>query len=119
RIVAVEANIPADAAEMIDARGKLVVPGLIDMGTNVPAARDSSRAPPCSPVSGLPPAHRSGPPGSPVRRLRSNAYLWIIPAAGSLTFSLKKFSSIGAHNSSRISPACRFQIFVSLIHGRV
>src|SRR5207237_7165539 len=41
-------------------------------------------------------------------------FLWMMPPAGSLTFSLKKFSSMGAHNSSRISPVCRFQIFVSL-----
>ena len=34
RIVAVEANIPADADETIDARGKLVVPGLIDIHTH-------------------------------------------------------------------------------------
>src|SRR3989442_517198 len=34
RIAAVEANIPADAGETIDARGKLVVPGLIDIHTH-------------------------------------------------------------------------------------
>jgi dihydroorotase len=34
RIVKVEANIPADAAETIDARGKLVVPGLLDIHTH-------------------------------------------------------------------------------------
>jgi len=39
RIAAVEANIAADAAEMIDARGRLVVPGLLDIHTH--AARDS------------------------------------------------------------------------------
>ena len=34
RIAAVKANISADAAETIDARGKLVVPGLIDLHTH-------------------------------------------------------------------------------------
>jgi dihydroorotase len=34
RIVKVEANIRADAAETIDARGKLVVPGLLDIHTH-------------------------------------------------------------------------------------
>jgi len=34
RITAVEANIAADAADIIDARGKLVVPGLIDIHTH-------------------------------------------------------------------------------------
>src|SRR5215831_6979888 len=34
RIVAVEANIAGDATETIDARGKLVVPGLIDIHTH-------------------------------------------------------------------------------------
>ncbi len=69
--------------------------------------------------SGIPPAessknrlatHRVLHPGFGSRRFWCRS-LWIIPAAGSLTFSLKKFSSMGAHNSSRISPARRFQIF--------
>ena len=34
RIAAVEANIAADAADTLDARGKLVVPGLIDIHTH-------------------------------------------------------------------------------------
>src|ERR1700680_1217123 len=34
RIVAIEANIAADAGETIDAGGKLVVPGLIDIHTH-------------------------------------------------------------------------------------
>src|SRR5438874_6883209 len=37
RIAAVEANITADATETVDARGKLVVPGLVDI--HVHAAR--------------------------------------------------------------------------------
>jgi dihydroorotase len=40
RIVAVEANISSDAIETIDARGKLVVPGLIDIHTHATRAKD-------------------------------------------------------------------------------
>ena len=40
RIAAVEANIAADAAETIDARGKLVVPGLIDIHTHATRVTD-------------------------------------------------------------------------------
>jgi dihydroorotase len=40
RIVAVKANISADALETIDARGKLVVPGLIDIHTHAARAKD-------------------------------------------------------------------------------
>jgi dihydroorotase len=40
RIVAIEANISADAAETIDAHGKLVVPGLIDIHTHAARVKD-------------------------------------------------------------------------------
>ena len=42
RIAAIEANIPADAVETIDARGKLVVPGLIDIHTHAARAKDGA-----------------------------------------------------------------------------
>src|ERR1700726_5353278 len=45
RIAAFEPNIAADGAEAIDARGKLVVPGLIDIHTH--AARDKEAAVAC------------------------------------------------------------------------
>jgi dihydroorotase len=40
RIAAVEANIAGDAAETIDARGKLVVPGLIDIHTHTARTKE-------------------------------------------------------------------------------
>jgi len=40
RIAAVEPNISGDAAETIDARGKLVVPGLIDIHTHAGRVKD-------------------------------------------------------------------------------
>ena len=45
RIVAIEPTIAAAAAETLDARGKLVVPGLIDIHTH--AARDKAGPPMC------------------------------------------------------------------------
>jgi dihydroorotase len=40
RIASIETNIPADAVETIDARGKLVVPGLIDIHTHALRVKD-------------------------------------------------------------------------------
>lgn len=40
RIASIAASIPADAVETIDARGKLVVPGLIDIHTHATRAKD-------------------------------------------------------------------------------
>ena len=40
RIAAVDASLAADAAETIDARGKLVVPGLIDIHTHAGRVKD-------------------------------------------------------------------------------
>jgi len=45
RIAAIEPNIAAGAAETLDARGKLVVPGLLDIHTH--AARDKAGPPLC------------------------------------------------------------------------
>ena len=45
RVVAIEPSISAAAAETLDARGKLVVPGLIDIHTH--AARDKAGPPMC------------------------------------------------------------------------
>src|SRR5262245_51689441 len=40
RIAAVEANVPNNASETLDARGRLVVPGLIDIHTHATRAKD-------------------------------------------------------------------------------
>jgi len=40
RIAAIQASIQADAAEMLDAHGKLVVPGLIDIHTHAARVKD-------------------------------------------------------------------------------
>jgi dihydroorotase len=40
RIAAIEANIPGDGVETIDARGKLVVPGLIDIHTHAARVKE-------------------------------------------------------------------------------
>src|ERR1700682_4833730 len=40
RIAAVERNLSSDAAEILDARGKLVVPGLIDIHTHCGRSAD-------------------------------------------------------------------------------
>ena len=40
RIVSIESGIPADGVETIDARGKLVVPGLIDIHTHATRTQD-------------------------------------------------------------------------------
>jgi dihydroorotase len=40
RIAAVEANVAGDAAETLDARGKIVVPGLIDIHTHAARVKD-------------------------------------------------------------------------------
>src|SRR3954453_3008114 len=45
RIAAVEPNIMAEGGDVLDARGKLVVPGLIDIHTHT--ARDRESAPIC------------------------------------------------------------------------
>ena len=40
KIVAVEANIAGDATETIDARGKIVAPGLIDIHTHAGRSKE-------------------------------------------------------------------------------
>ncbi|MBV9744444.1 MAG: amidohydrolase family protein [Acidobacteriia bacterium] len=53
RIAAVEANIAADSAETIDARGKLVVPGLIDIHTHAGRAKEGAELCLADAVTGL------------------------------------------------------------------
>src|SRR5436190_23216207 len=60
RIAAVEPAIAADAVAMLDARGKLVVPGLLDIHTH--AAR-SAAGPPLLPQDGVTRWLDAGPNG--------------------------------------------------------
>jgi len=53
RIAALKANISADAAETIDARGKLVVPGLIDIHTHALRFDDGAKLCLADGVTGL------------------------------------------------------------------
>src|ERR1700730_14742951 len=46
RIAAIAANVPAEGLETIDARGKLVVPGLIDIHTHATRVKDGPAAMP-------------------------------------------------------------------------
>src|SRR5260370_24443570 len=50
KIAAVEANITGDATETIDARGKIVAPGLIDIHTH---ARPTKESPPLALPDGV------------------------------------------------------------------
>src|SRR5215470_9790555 len=53
RVAAIEANVAADAAETIDARGKLVVPGLIDVHTHAARVKDGPQLCLADGVTGL------------------------------------------------------------------
>jgi dihydroorotase len=61
RIVAVEANITADATDTIDARGKIVTPGLIDIHTHAGRGKDSPALALQDGVTGLVDAGSGGP----------------------------------------------------------
>jgi dihydroorotase len=53
QIAAIEANLAADASDTIDARGKLVVPGLIDIHTHVGRAKEAAQLCLADGVTGL------------------------------------------------------------------
>jgi dihydroorotase len=61
RIAAVEENLARDAREIIDARGKLVVPGLIDIHTHAARSKDG---PPLALLDGVTSYVDAGPPGA-------------------------------------------------------
>src|ERR1700730_11291550 len=61
RIVAVDSNIPGDATETIDARGKIVAPGLIDIHTHAGRGKDSPSLALQNGVTGFVDAGSGGP----------------------------------------------------------
>lgn len=63
RIAAIEADIPAGAAEIIDARGKLVTPGLIDIHTHATRSADGPKLCLADGVTGLIDAGSQGADG--------------------------------------------------------
>src|SRR3954467_10739049 len=63
RIAAIEASIPGEAAETIDARGKLVVPGLIDIHTHAARIMDGPTLCLADGVTGFIDAGSQGPDG--------------------------------------------------------
>src|SRR6202163_2829433 len=61
KIAAVEANIAGDAKETIDARGKIVAPGLIDIHTHAGRGKDSPALALQDAVTGFVDAGSGGP----------------------------------------------------------